>query len=272
MKHAINLTKKANEIRRDVIEISYRAGVGHIAPALSIIDILTVLYFSILRINPKNPTKKTRDRFILSKGHAAAALYATLRHRGFFTKKKLRTYCQDNGAFGVHPDYNIRFGVELTTGSLGHGLAVGAGMAISLKDTYPRNSPHVFVLVSDAELNEGSVWETIMFASHQKLDNLTLIIDDNGLQAFGRTKDVLNIQPIEDKLNVFGWQTMCVNGHDMTALEKILTNIPFQNGKPNAVVAKTIGGKGISFMEDTIEWHYLSLSKEQYKKALKELL
>lgn len=271
---SVNLVKKAREIRKDIIEICYRANVGHIAPALSITDILTVLYFKILRIDPENPFKRDRDRLILSKGHAAAALYATLHHRGFFTKNKLLAFCQNNGSFGVHPDHNIKHGVEVTTGSLGHGLSVGIGMAIALKEKYKHktNTPRVFVIVSDAELNEGSVWEGVMFASHHKLDNLVLIVDDNGLQAFGKTKEILNLQPIESKLRIFGWETHTVDGHNLNTFSKILEKIPFKNNKPGALVAKTVAGKGVSFMENTLDWHYLSLNNSQYRQAIKELL
>lgn len=268
-----NLSKIAKAVRRDIIEMCFRANVGHIAPALSIVDILTVLYYEILKVDSKNPQDPSRDRFILSKGHAAAALYATLFHKGFFDKKTLLSFCQDAGAFGVHPDYNLSYGVELTTGSLGHGLSVAAGLAFSFTYLQQKKEriPKVFVILSDAELNEGSTWEAIMFAAHHKLQNLIAIVDDNGLQAFGKTKHVLDLEPINKKFETFGWSTHNVSGNKIKALNDNLSSIPFQPNKPSALIAKTVGGKGISFMENALEWHYFSLSEELYKKAIQEL-
>jgi len=248
----------------------YQAHIGHIAPALCITDILTVLYFRILRLDPQHHTNPLRDRFILSKGHAAAAFYATLARRGFIQRKDLFTYCREGGLLGTHPDYQPQLGIELTTGSLGHGLPVGVGMAIALRKI-AKNRPRVFVLLSDAELNEGSNWEAMMFAAHHKLDNLVVIVDDNGLQAFGRTKDVLNLQPLSKKWKAFGWHTLEVNGHSTSELIKALDPVPKIPGKPTVIIAKTIGGKGVSFMENKVEWHYWPIDQKQYLRALRDI-
>ena len=260
------MERMAREIRCSILDICYKSHTGHIGPALSIVDILTVLYFEILHVNPKKPDFPLRDRFILSKGHAVAALYATLFHRGFFSKKQLFTYCQDKSIFGMHPDYNPGLGIELTTGSLGHGLSVGVGMALGL---FKRT--RVYILVSDAELNEGSVWEAIMFASQHHLDNLTVIVDDNGQQAFGKTEHIINLRPIEDKWKAFGWETVCVDGHSIPALLNVLKDLPLRKGKPSVVIAQTISGKGVSFMEGMVDWHYWPLDEKKYQHALKDV-
>lgn len=266
---AKKLARLAKNIRQDILKMSYQANVGHISSALSIADILAVLYGGVLKINSKRPFDKLRDRFILSKGHAASALYAALYQKGFIAKKKLFSFCQDGGSFGVHPEHNPKLGIELSTGSLGHGLSVGAGLALGLRNL--KRVPRVFILLSDAELNEGSVWETVMFAAHHQLDNLSAIVDDNGLQAFGRAEEVINLQPLKKKWQSFGWAAKVVNGHDVQALFNALNNLPFSTGKPSVVIAKTTGGKGVSFMEDKIEWHYFPLNKKTYQKALKEV-
>lgn len=253
----------AREIRKDVLDMCFHAHVGHIGPALSIVDILTVLYFNTLNVNPTKPIHPHRDRFILSKGHAAAALFAVLSKKGYFAHKKLMTFCMPEGAFGDHPDYDPKFGIELTTGSLGHGLSVGSGMAMGLP------ASRVFVLLSDAELNEGSVWEAIMFAGHHHLDNLTIIIDDNGQQAFGKTHEILNIQPLDKKLQSFGWQVTSVNGHDHAKLSKALNKS--HPKRPHAIIAKTLCGYGVSFMEHKIDWHYLPMNDQQYQRALRDI-
>lgn len=255
----------ARKIRRSVIKMSYHAKTGHIGTALSIVDILTVLYFRILRIRPGHVTR-TRDRFILSKGHAAAALYATLAHRGFMPMSMLQGYCVDNGILGAHPDYNPKRGIELTTGSLGHGLSTGVGIAMGVP-----KGVRIVVLVSDAELNEGSTWEGIMFAAHHRLDNVMVIVDDNGQQAFGKTKDIVNLQPIEEKWKAFGWETKVVDGHDLYALQTVFTSVPFTSGRPSVVLAHTVSGKGVSFMERKVDWHYLPLNADLYKKALADI-
>lgn len=266
------LKSTAQKIRRDIIKISHKANVGHIGSSLSITDILTVIYCSLLNIDPKNPKNPLRDRFILSKGHAALALYLTLQTKGFFSKELLKDFCKDNGSFGYHPEFNLSRGIELSTGSLGHGLPIGTGMALGLKKLKNnRKSPKVFVLISDAELNEGSTWEAIMFAGHHKLDNLIVVIDDNGYQAFGRTKEIINIQPISEKWKMFGWEVLDVDGHNITDLLSGFETLLKIKDKPKVLIAKTTAGKGVSFMEDKLDWHYLTVDKILCKKALKEI-
>ncbi len=247
------LSQKAFLIRKLILDISYNAHVGHIASALSVADILSVLYFKTL---------KNKDRFILSKGPAAAALYATLYLKKYISKKQLFSYCMDNGALGVHPDYNPAIGMEFTTGSLGHGLPVGCGLALGLPGQY------IYILVSDAELNEGSCWEAVMFAAHHKLGNLTVIVDDNGNQAFGKTKDVLDIQPIAKKFKTFGWNAITVDGHNH---KELINAFITSSKKPKAIIAKTVSGYGVSFMKGSVDWHYWPMDEKQYNQALQDI-
>lgn len=259
----------AREIRAAVVEMSHQAKAPHLASSLSCIDILTVLYWQILSIDPKNPEDPNRDRFILSKGHAAQALYATLAYRGFFPKEDLKTYVKNGSYFSEHPPAIGIAGVEAATGSLGHGLPVGLGMALSarvLKASY-----RVFVLVSDGECNEGSVWEAAMFGAAKKLDNVTVIVDYNKWQATGRSNEILAIHPLDKKWEACGWATYEINGHDHQALTQILSFLPKVKGKPTAIIANTIKGKGISFMEDDNNWHYKIPSVEELAAAKKEL-
>ena len=255
----------AYTVRKDILDISYNAHVGHIGPALSIVDILTVLYFGILRAKA--------DRFILSKGHAAAALFAVLTQKGHITKKALATFCRQGGAFGDHPDFDPNRGIELTTGSLGHGLSVGAGMAIGLsrgagsRSAGPKS--RIFVLISDAELNEGSIWEAAMFAGHHRLSNLTAIIDNNGQQAFGKTKEVLDTRPLDKKWQSFGWDVDIVNGHSHTQLSRALAKR--SKNKPRVVIANTTAGYGVSFMQRKVDWHYWPMSEKQYKQSINDI-
>lgn len=233
---------------------------------LSIADILYTLYYNVLRIDPKNPKKEDRDKFILSKGHGSAALYATLAERGFFTKQHLEHFYIDNGVLPGHLDMKAIPGVEVSTGSLGHGLSIGAGMAIANRQTSKKGN--IFVLLGDGECNEGSVWEAVMFASSQKLNNLTAIVDFNGLQGFGNTNMVINQDNLAERWKVFGWEVYEVDGHDLKELERALMKP--QNG-PKAIVARTVKGKGISFMEGKLEWHYKSPNSAEYEQALSEL-
>lgn len=265
----MNYNKISNNIRKKILKMIFNSQSSHIGSALSCVDILTVLYTKILSINPQDPHAENRDRFILSKGHAASALYATLAQRGFFPKEILDTYCQNGGRLPGHSSRGYVPGVEASAGSLGHGLAIGAGMALAAKRDDKKN--RIFVLISDGECDEGSVWETAMFASHNKLDNLTAIIDYNKLQAFGKTNEVLNLEPLQEKWLSFGWQTQEINGHNFVEIEKTLLKIPFKSNTPSLIIAHTVKGKGISFMENKLEWHYKSPNKEEYLLALQEL-
>jgi transketolase len=259
----------ARRARRHILQMVFNAQSSHVGSALSIVDILTVLYHRTLRIDPGNPWRDDRDRFILSKGHASAALYATLALRGYFPEETLATYCADGSSLPGHSTMRCVPGVEVSTGSLGHGLSIGCGMALAAKRSAWTH--RVFVLLSDGECDEGSVWEAALFAGHHKLDNLVAIVDFNRIQAFGSTRDVLNLEPFADKWAAFGWETTSVDGHDLPALETALAPVPFRAGKPSLLVARTVKGKGVSFMEDCLAWHYKSPNAEQLEAALKEL-
>lgn len=253
------------ELRRRVIEVSLMAGTGHIGSALSICDILAVLFRDVLR--GVGTTDPNRDRFILSKGHAALALYAVLERTGLITPSDIESYCKDGSRFGVHPEHGLP-GVEVTTGSLGMGLSVGAGLALSSR---LRVSPsRTCVLVSDAECNEGSHWEAVMFAAHHRLGALTAVVDVNGFQAMGRTSDILDLEPHEDKWRAFGWDAVVVDGHDEAALGAALQT-QASDGRPRVILARTVAGKGVSFMEHELRWHYFPVSSDQAHHALEEL-
>ncbi len=259
----------AKEIRKKVLKMFFDSQTAHIGSSLSEVDILTVLYFKILSIDPKNPTAEDRDRFLLSKGHGAAGLYATLAQRGFFPDGVLDTYCQDGGKLPGHSTRGCAPGVEVSTGSLGHGLPMGAGMAIAAKNDGKKY--RIFVLMSDGECQEGSVWEAVLFAAHHKLDNLVAIVDRNWWQAFGKTEEILQLEPLEDKFIAFHWNVQRINGHNFSEIENALSQIPFEKTKPSLVIANTVKGKGVSFIENKLEWHYKNLTKEEYELALKEL-
>lgn len=264
-----NLEKKAKELRRQIIEMIYKAKSSHIASAYSVLEILIYLYDSILKIDPKNPKDAGRDRLILSKGWAASALYAVLADNEFFNMKELDSYCMNGSKFiGITTMSGVP-GIETTTGSMGHGLPVGAGMALAGKKM--KKKYRAFVVISDGELNEGSTWEAILFAGHNHLDNLITIVDYNGWQSFGRTKDILSLEPLMDKFKAFNWDAIETNGNDFASLEKAFAKISLREGKPTAIIAHTTKGKGISFMEDRNEWHYKYPNEQEFKDALKEL-
>ena len=253
-------------IRRIVLEQAKRANVGHIGSALSIADIVAALYGHVLNI--PTPRHAERDRFVLAKGHAVLAVYAALFLRGSLTQAELGTYCVDDTFLGVHPDHRLA-GIDFSTGSLGLGLSVGVGAALAARLAgSPRRT---FVLMSDAECNEGSVWEAAMFAAHHRLGRLTAIIDLNGQQALGRTEDVLSLSPMADRWRAFGWTTIDCDGHDVDALAAALAEPSAADAPPRVVVARTIAGKGVSFMEGQIRWHYAPMSDDEYRRALDEL-
>ena len=253
-------------IRRIVLEQSKRANVGHIGSALSIADILAALYGAVLRIPALEAME--RDRFILSKGHAALALFAALHLRGLLSRDDLDTYCGDGSLLGVHPEHALP-GIDFSTGSLGHGLSVGAGAALAAR--MQRSGRRVFVLISDAECNEGALWEAVMFAAHHRLSHLVAIIDQNGQQALGYTKDVLSLGPLADKWRSFAWDVHEVDGHDVDALVDMIQTLGVDTGPPHVIVARTTFGAGVSFMEGRIPWHYRPMSDEEYAQALAEL-
>ena len=265
----VDYSKISPEIRKKILEMKFASQGSHIGSALSCVDILTVLYFKILNIDSKNPRSENRDRFILSKGHAGSALYSTLAKRGFFPESELENYCKNGTKLSCHSTRGCLPGVEVSTGSLGHGLPIGAGMALAGKKDGKKH--RVFVLMSDGECDEGSNWEAALFASHHKLDNLIAIIDYNKLQALGKTNEVLNLEPLKDKWTAFGWRVAEVNGHNFSEMEAILEKVPFEKQKPSLIIVHTIKGKGVSFMEKKLEWHYKSLNKELFDSAIKEI-
>lgn len=256
----------SRSIRRSVVKAISASNSSHSGTALSVVDILTVLYFKILNIDPTNPNKKDRDKFILSKGHGSIALYSTLAERGFFNKELLNKFYCDNGVLPGHLDKDAVPGIEVSSGSLGHGLSLGVGMAIA--NRVDRLNSKVYVVCGDGELNEGSMWEAIMFASHQKLIDLTLIVDYNKFQGYGKTNEIVTLEPLKDKFVAFGWEVLEVNGHSFEEIEKALLE---SRDKPKAIIAHTIKGKGVSYMENEFIWHYKSPNEEQLKKALEEL-
>ncbi len=249
--------------------MAHRSKTGHIGSAFSVIDILINAYFGHLKYDPKHPLAPDRDRLILSKGHACAALYAVLAEAGFFPKQELETYLQDGSRLAGHPHLGSPPGTEASTGSLGHGLSIGTGMALAAKLDERDNK--TVVVISDGECDEGAVWEAALTARQWKLSSLTCIIDYNKIQAFGRTEDVVNLEPFADKWRSFGWRVLETDGHDCTALLSALKQSIEPSDQPMAIIAHTIKGKGVSFMENTIDWHYWSPSDEHFKKAMIEL-
>lgn len=266
MVNSLELKKTANNIRKNIINIGNKSASAHFGGSLSSVDILTYI-FSIMNFDTKNMVNNDRDRFILSKGHCALGLYSALFEFGLITEDDLLSFNQDTKDFPTHCVQNIKKGIEVSSGSLGLGLSLGLGKAIALKK---RNiNKRVFVLAGNGELNEGSLWESIMFAGHKQLDNITLIVDDNGMQNDGASLNVMPVINWSEKLKVFNWQVVDVNGHDFEEMAKAF-NISYE-GKPLAIVAHTVKGKGISFMENNGKWHHGKLSEEEYQTAISDL-
>jgi transketolase len=263
-----NLKSIASAIRQRVIELSHKAGTPHLGSSLSCVDILVALYWSVLRIDPRRPDDPLRDRFLLSKGHAALALYVTLARRGFFPEALLDTYNRDGGCLAEHPGPGCVPGVEAATGSLGHGLPLGLGMALAGR--IRKQDYRVFVLMSDGECNEGSSWEAALSAPAKRLDNVTVIVDYNKWQATGRSNEVMALAPLRQKWQSFGWNAVELDGHDLDALCRAL-QAPRQPGMPRAIIAHTTKGRGVSFMEDDNNWHYRIPNAEEVRKAAQEL-
>ncbi len=263
------LKSVAAGLRGRVIEMCHKTGAAHLGSSLSCCDIVAAAYWHAVQIDPKRPTDPLRDRFILSKGHAAAALYAALAFKGFFPVDLLDTYCQDGGKLAEHPPANLLPGVEAATGSLGHGLPIGIGMTLAGRIRGQRY--RVFALLSDGENNEGSVWEAAMFAAAQKLENLCIIVDYNKWQATARSNETLKLEPLRDKWAAFGWDATEIDGHDTGELARRMAAVPNGSGRPVALIAHTVKGKGVSFMEDDNNWHYRTPTAEEVLRAHKEL-
>jgi len=264
---AASLRQTAVQIRRSIVRMIGGARLGHVGGDLSATDILTTLFFAVLRVDPRQPSAPGRDRFILSKGHCAAALYSTLALRGFFPVDNLATFMQPLSALNGHPNRRKVRGVEANTGPLGHGLPIGVGCATAAK--LAKASWRTFVVLGDGELQEGSNWEAAMCAGHRQLDNLVAVVDRNRLQQGARTEDTNRLEPLADRWRAFGWETVECDGHDHATLYEAF--VAPMNGRPRCVIAKTIKGKGVSFIEDRVEWHHKVPSPEQVELALKEL-
>jgi len=259
-----DLLRVSKEIKRTIISMAHRSKSPHVGSCLSLVDILSTLYFGEMRLEPWGD----RDIFILSKGHAAMALYATLATRGIIPHEVLEGYYQDNGTLPAHLDKLSINGVEVSAGSLGHAFNIGVGIAHGFK--MRQESRKVFALIGDGEMQEGSIWEGALFASHLKLDNFTAILDYNNLQGYGRPTEICSFEPVKQKWDAFGWHTVEVDGHDHNTLRKALAED--SGGRPKLIIAHTVKGKGVSFMEDQLIWHYYLVTDEHKQKALEELL
>lgn len=264
------LQKKAKEIRKGIIEEVYSAQSGHPGGSLSCTDILTVLYFKEMRVKPEEPEWEERDRFILSKGHASPALYSTLANRGYFPIEELKTFRKINSRLQGHPDKNKLPGVDMTTGSLGQGLSVANGMAIAAK--LENKDYRVYCLLGDGEIEEGQIWEAAMAAGHYKLNNLCVVIDNNNLQIDGTVDKVMSIYPLKEKWENFGFETIEIDGHNIEEIIQAFEKARTIQSKPTAIIAKTVKGKGVSFMENQVGWHGKAPNEEQYKQAMQELM
>ena len=259
----------ACKVRMGVIESTYGAKAGHPGGSLSATEIFTYLYFKEMNIDPKNPKWADRDRFVLSKGHTAPGLYATLAHRGYFPVEDLKTLRKIDSYLQGHPNMNMVPGVDMSTGSLGQGISVAVGMALAAKQTGKNN--RVYSLLGDGEIQEGQVWEACMAAAHYKLDNLCIIVDNNGLQIDGNIKDVMSPYPIVDKLDAFGFRTLAIDGHDFGAIEEAFNTAKVTKGMPTAIVITSVKGKDVSFMENDAGWHGKAPNDAEYEQAMAEL-
>lgn len=259
----------ARVIRGHALRMVHRARASHIGTCLSMADLLAVLYGRVLRVDSSRPAWPERDRFILSKGHGAAILYAVLAERGFFPREWLDGYCQDGSRLTGHVTSHQVPGVEVSSGSLGHGLPIACGMALAGKRA--GQAQRIFVLLSDGELDEGSNWEAILFAPQHQLENLVVLVDYNKIQSFGSVRAVLDLDPLADKWRSFRWAVEEIDGHDHDQIDRTLSRVPFERGRPSVIIAHTVKGKGVSFMENQLAWHYRSPTPEQLASALAEL-
>ena len=265
----ILLKKTATNIRKSVIEAVSAAGSGHPGGSLSIADIMAYLYFREMKVDPDHPRDPDRDRFVMSKGHCSPALYATLAEKGFFPKADLLGFRQASSYLEGHPNMNQVPGVDMSTGSLGQGISAAVGMALAGK--IDRKTYHVFAVLGDGELEEGEVWEATMSAAHYQLDNLIAFVDYNGLQIDGNITDVMNPEPIADKFRAFRWNTIAIDAHDFGQIESALEQARKNSGSPTMIVARSVKGKGVSFMENQASWHGTAPKKEQHDQAIAEL-
>jgi transketolase len=258
----------AAEIRAHTVQMVHRVNASHVGGGLSMADLLAVLYGEILKVDPASPQFSERDRFILSKGHTCAALYATLALKGFFPVEELSQFGQDGSRLMTHISHKVP-GVEFSTGSLGHGLGFACGKALAAKRQ--KKNWRVFTMLSDGELDEGSNWEAILFAPHHRLDNLVAIVDYNKIQSLGSVKEVLDLHPLAEKFRAFNWAVKEIDGHNHDEISAALKNLPFESGKPSCLIAHTVKGKGVDYMEDKLLWHYRTPNAEQVAAALKQI-
>jgi len=261
----MKLDKRSKDLRRTIIKTLAAGGRGHVGAALSLVEIFRVLYDDILRYDAKNPQWFERDRCILSKGHGCLALYIMLAEKGFFPEEELWKFCKSDGMLGGHPEIKVP-GVEASTGSLGHGLSIGIGKALNA--VYEKANYRTFVVVGDGECNEGSIWEAALCAGKHQLSNLTVMVDYNKHQSYGSTKEVQDLEPFADKWKAFGFGVVEVDGHDVAALQKVLSNLPQETDKPTAIICHTIKGKGIAAAENNLTWHHKSKLKEDEVESL----
>ena len=261
------LRQSCRNIRASIVRMAHYGGTPHVASCLSCVEVLAGLYFRALRVDPERPSWAERDRFILSKGHASMALYATLSERGFFSSSLLDEYATDGGCLAEHPGPGCAPGIEAATGSLGHGLSISAGLALGARQRGQR--ARAFCLLSDGECNEGSVWEAAIFARRYALENLIAIVDYNKWSAMARTETFL--EPLAEKWRAFGWGTAEIDGHDVEEVAAALDAVPFEKGRPTAIVAHTVKGKGVSYMENDLEWHYRTPNRRDLEQALEEI-
>jgi len=269
-----NLREHARQVRNKVLDMGIEGKGGHLAPGLSCTDILVALYDNVLNFDSKNPEWKKRDRFILSKGHGCMPLYVLLAEKGFFAEELLYTFCKPGSVLGCHADRNLIPGVEVTTGSLGLGLSVAVGMAFAAK--YDKKNHKIYALLGDGECQEGTIWESLMYAGSNGLDNLTIIVDNNGYGATAKLKDTADVHPLADKLKAFNFSVKEVDGHDFNEILSALEFLPYKKGRPSAIIAHTTKGKGISFMEEAYakgdpKWHYRIPNEKEIKIAKKDL-
>lgn len=265
-----NLISISKNVRKNIIEMLCESKSGHPGGSLSCADILTYLYYEKMNIDVSNPKWEQRDRFVLSKGHAAPALYSVLAEKGFFSKEELKTLRKTGGLLQGHPDSKHVPGVDVSTGSLGQGISNAVGMALGLKAQ--NNNARVYAILGDGELQEGIVWEASMAAAHYKLDNLVAIVDFNGLQIDGKNEEVMGINPLDEKFRGFGFNVIECDGHDYEELDKAFRNAEETKGKPTVIIAKTVKGKGVSFMENQAGWHGQAPNKEQSEQAIMEIM
>jgi len=263
------LQEVSRKIRCHILTMVKDASVGHIGGSLSVADILTALYFKVLNIDPNNPDWDGRDRLILSKGHGATAIYATLAERGFFPAGQLKTFGNINSNFQVHPDSTKVPGIEASTGALGQGLSVAAGMALAAR--LDGKDYHSYAVLGDGEIQEGQIWEAAMFSAHYKLDNLTAVLDYNNVQLTGDVSEIMGVAPVDSKWESFGWNVIKIDGHDFRQIIKSLNSAKKYKGGPTIIIADTIKGKGVSFMQNSCTWHGNVPSEEEYNEAIEEL-